>query len=129
MMISMLDKVTIQDLYDSPQRKDLPHVIKFSGGRSSGMLLKLFLDNDLLSAKRGDVVIFNNTSAEHPATYDFTRKCADYTEGKFGIPFFWIEFATYEDAHGGEWTRSPTFKLVNRMPYSPHESTRLSPRR
>lgn len=118
MTISTLDEVNIQDLYGSANRKDLPHVIKFSGGRSSGMLLKLFLDNDLLCAKRGDVVIFNNTSAEHPATYEFTRKCAEYAEDKYGIPFFWIEFATYEDAHGGEWTRSPTFKLVNRSPYS-----------
>ena len=118
MTLSLLDQVSHEDLYGTLSRKELPHVIKFSGGRSSGMLLKLFLDNNLLDANRGDVVVFNNTSAEHPATYEFTRRCAEYTEEKFGIPFFYIEFATYEDAHGGEWTRSPTFKLVNRRPYS-----------
>ena len=50
-----------------------PHVVMFSGGRSSGYMLALALHNGLLRAERGDVVIFNNTSAEHPATYDFVR--------------------------------------------------------
>ena len=118
MTLSRLEQVSLEDLYGNISRKELPHVIKFSGGRSSGMLLKLFLDNNLLDPKRGDVVVFNNTSAEHPATYEFTRRCAEYSEEKFGIPFFYIEFSTYEDAHGGEWTRSPTFRLVNRHPYS-----------
>ena len=49
----------------------LPHVVKFSGGRSSGMLLFTLLENGLLRQERGDVVVFNNTSSEHPETYRF----------------------------------------------------------
>lgn len=105
-------------VYSSEHWQRLPHVMKFSGGRSSGMLLKLFLDSGLLSAERGDVIVFNNTSAEHPATYEFVRQCVNYAEMEFGIPFFWIEFTTYEDAYAGEWTRSPTFRIVNRQKVS-----------
>ena len=117
-MNSWLSRMVRNEIYDSSAWTEFPHVVKFSGGRSSGMLLKLFLDKNWLNAERGDVIVFNNTSAEHPATYEFARKCADYAESQKGIPFFWIEFATYEDAFGGDWTRSPTFRLVNKNPVS-----------
>ena len=99
--------------YDAPEHRSLPHVVKFSGGRSSGMMLMLLLEQGLLDRERGDVVVFNNTSAEHPATYDFVRACARYSETDHGVPFFWIEYATYEDAHNGEWTRRGGYRLVN----------------
>ena len=108
-----------QQIYDTDTYRNLPHVVKFSGGRSSAMLLKLFLDRGLLDAKRGDVIVFNNTSAEHPATYEFVRNCASYAESKFSIPFFWIEFATYEDVSIGDWSRLPTFRMVNHDPKTP----------
>lgn len=96
---------------------ELPHIVKFSGGRSSGMLLLTLLANDILSAKRGDVVVFNNTSSEHPLTYDFVRECKAVTE-QAGIPFFLVEFQTYEDARKGEWTRLASYRLVNDQPFS-----------
>ena len=99
----------------------LPHVVKFSGGRSSGMLLFLLLENGLLQPKRGDVIIFNDTSAEHPETYNFTAKCKRIAEERYGIPFFWIQFQTYEDARGGEWIRLPTYRLVKPVPWSENE--------
>ena len=101
----------------SPQHKTLPHIVKFSGGRSSGMLLMNLLDNKLLKPDRGDVVVFNNTSAEHPATYEFVRQCKAYCEKK-GVPFFWTEFQTYETASGGEYARLPSYRLVNERPHS-----------
>ena len=76
------------------------------------------LEQDFFDPIRGDVIVFNNTSAEHPATYDFVRKCTEYTERTYRIPFFWIEHASYEDASHGEWVRSSTFRLVNREPLS-----------
>lgn len=101
---------------------DTPRVVKFSGGRSSGMLLFILLQSGLLKASRGDVVLFNNTSAEHPKTYNFVAKCKDVVEGGFGIPFFWTEFQTYEDARGSaggsEWGRFRSYRLVNHRPYS-----------
>ena len=81
------------------------------------MLLFVLLENDLLDRDRGDVIVFNNTSAEHPATYRFVRDCMRAAR-PYGIPFYQVEFQTYEDARRGEWTRLPSYRLVNDMPIS-----------
>ena len=99
--------------YRAREHCRLPHVMKFSGGRSSGMLLFTLLENGLLSAERGDVVVFNNTSCEHPETYRFAATCKQIVEQRYGVPFFWVEFQTYEDARRGEWTRLASYRLVN----------------
>ena len=103
--------------YSEKDHSSLPHVVKFSGGRSSGMLLFALLENEILDADRGDVIVFNNTSAEHPDTYRFVHDCMR-TARQYGIPFFQVEFQTYEDARKGEWTRLPTYRLVNDEPRS-----------
>lgn len=104
--------------YKAKKHQSLPHVMKFSGGRSSGLLLFTLLENRLLDPDRGDVIVFNNTSAEHPDTYRFVRDCMRAAR-KYEIPFFHIEFQTYEDARRGEWTRIPTYRLVNDQQKSP----------
>lgn len=104
--------------YRAKKHASLPHVVKFSGGRSSGLLLFTLLESGLLDAARGDVIVFNNTSAEHPETYRFVRHCVRAAR-IYGIPFFQIEFQTYEDARKGEWSRLPTYRLVNDLPKSP----------
>lgn len=104
-------------LYRDRHHAELPHVVKFSGGRSSGMLLLTLLANDILKPERGDVVVFNNTASEHPRTYDFVRQCKLVTE-LHGIPFFLVEFQTFEDARKGEWTRLASYRLVNDEPAS-----------
>ena len=104
--------------YASPEHEALPHVVKFSGGRSSGMLLFTLLERGMLKAKRGDVVVFNNTSAEHPATYEFVRHCKAVCEKTHGVPFFWTEFQTYESAVAGAYTRLPAYRFVNDQPHS-----------
>lgn len=105
---------------DTLQQKTMnkPHIVKFSGGRSSGMMLLELLKQKSLKPERGDVIVFNNTSAEHPATYEFTRKMKALVEEKYGIPFFWIEFQTYEDSSKHGWRRNPSYRLVNENPYS-----------
>ena len=103
--------------YRAKRHRDLPHVVKFSGGRSSGMLLFALLENKILNPDRGDVIVFNNTSSEHPDTYRFTRNC-NRASNRYGVPFFWVEFQTYEDARNGEWTRIPSYRLVNDQPRS-----------
>ena len=113
----MIDLKNIRLEYEAKYHRDLPHVVKFSGGRSSGALLIALLEQGLLDASRGDVVLFNNTSAEHPATYDFIRKCKSFTEKQYCIPFFWIEYVTYEDAYNGDWTRQSSFQLVHDTPF------------
>ncbi len=103
--------------YRSKYHQELPHVVKFSGGRSSGMLLFTLLENGFLKQERGDVVVFNNTSCEHPETYKFAAECKKRVEAA-GIPFFFIQFQTYEDARQGEWRRISSYRLVNEHPFS-----------
>lgn len=103
--------------YRVKHHKTLPHVVKFSGGQSSGLLLFTLLENGILKQERGDVVVFNNTSCEHPETYKFVAECKKRVETA-GIPFFLVQFQTYEDAREGEWQRIPSYRLVNERPFS-----------
>ncbi len=103
--------------YRAKRHEELPHVVKFSGGRSSGMMLFALLENGFLRQERGDVVVFNNTSCEHPETYKFIAECKHRVESA-GIPFFFVEFQTYEDARQGEWRRLASYRLVNEVPFS-----------
>ena len=103
--------------YRAKRHVELPHVVKFSGGRSSGLLLFTLLENGFLKQERGDVVVFNNTSCEHPETYKFVVECKKRVEAA-GIPFFFAQFQTYEDARQGEWRRIPSYRLVNERPFS-----------
>ena len=103
--------------YRAKKHRNFPHVVKFSGGRTSGMLLFTLLENNILDPERGDVIVFNNTSSEHPGTYRFVRDC-EKASSRYGVPFFWIEFQTYEDARNGEWTRLPSYRIVNNEPKS-----------
>ena len=104
--------------YRDAAHERLPHVVKFSGGRSSAMLLFTLLDNSILKQERGDVVVFNNTACEHPETYRFTAECKRRVEQDYGIPVFHVEFQTYEDARRGQWRRLPSYRLVNERPRS-----------
>ena len=56
------------------------HVVSFSGGRTSAYLVYLICS---MAKKHGwDVeFVFMDTGAEHPKTYDFIKKCAEY----FGV--------------------------------------------
>lgn len=103
--------------YRSKHHREFPHVVKFSGGRSSGLLLFTLLENGFLKQERGDVVVFNNTSCEHPETYKFVVECKKRVEAT-GIPFFFVQFQTYEDARQGEWRRITSYRLVNDRPFS-----------
>lgn len=82
------------------------------------MMLMELLKQKKLVPERGDVILFNNTSAEHPATYEFARKMKALAEGEYNIPFFWVEYQTYEDAGKNGWQRKGSYKIVNDRPYS-----------
>ena len=99
-------------MYIDEKHKNLPHIVKFSGGRSSGYMVLKLIERGLLKKKRGDVVIFNNTSAEHPKTYEFVKKIKKEVE-KADIPFFILEFQTYEDKKQDIYDRYSSYKLVN----------------
>lgn len=99
------------------EHRGLPHIVKFSGGRSSAALAFLLAEQGLLEADRGDVILFANTSAEHPGTYMFARECKRRLENDFGLPVFWFEFCTVEDASGGYYVRRPSYRLVRAEPF------------
>ena len=76
--------------YRHSRHEALPHVVKFSGGRSSAALTFLMAKAGLLHPERGDVILFANTSAEHPGTYAFAAECKRRLEQDFGLPFFLV---------------------------------------
>lgn len=104
--------------YYNKNHEKLPHIVKFSGGRSSGFMLLKMLESDMLNKERGDLVLFNNTSAEHSKTYEFVIKCKQICEQEYQIPFFILEFTTYEDSKNGIYDRFSSYRLVNDKPYS-----------
>lgn len=69
-----------------------------------------------LLPERGDVVLFANTSAEHPGTWTFAAECCDRIEADYGLPCLWFEFCTVEDAWRGVYRRRQSYRLVKRQP-------------
>lgn len=64
-------------------RIDGPAVISFSGGRTSGYMLRRVLDEGL----QADVhVLFADTGKERAETYDFVRACAE----RWSVPIHWV---------------------------------------
>lgn len=101
---------------------ELPHIVKFSGGRSSAAMTISLARSDALNAERGDAVLFANTTAEHPATYEFAAKVCDEIEQNHGIPCFWYEFCTVEAAARTGWTRVMSYRLVRRVKSEPNDN-------
>lgn len=102
--------------YRSSDHEELPHVVSFSGGRSSAAVAFMAAEEGLLRAERGDLILFANTSAEHPGTYEFAARCKQRLEDDFGLPFLWFEFCTVEDAWRGEYRRKASYRLVKPVP-------------
>jgi hypothetical protein len=61
-------------------------IISFSGGRSSGMMLKIMQDNALIDSNTH--VIFANTGKEHEETLKFVDECSK----RWSIPVVWLEY-------------------------------------
>ena len=114
---------TLSPAYRREEHREWPHVVKFSGGRSSAFMLLALLKSCVLKPSRGDVILFNNTSAEHPATYRFAAICKRIAEDRYNIPCFWVEFQTFEDARRGRWRRLSSYRLV--QPYRFRETHAL----
>lgn len=102
--------------YRDDAHRDLPHILNFSGGRSSAALAFMAAEEGLLQPERGDLLLFANTSAEHPGTYEFAAECKQRIERDYGLPFLWFEFCTVEDAWRGEYWRRETYRLVKPVP-------------
>lgn len=67
-----------------------PALISFSGGRTSGYLLKHIIDAHGGTLPDHIKVAFANTGKEHEATLDFVRDCS----ANWGVEIAWLEYAT-----------------------------------
>lgn len=105
--------------YMSPEHSALPHIVKFSGGRSSAAMVLSLARSGALDPERGDLILFANTTAEHPATYDFAAQVCDELESRHAIPCLWYEFCTVEESTKSGWSRRPSYRLVRRRRITP----------
>ena len=79
-----------------------PAIISFSGGRSSGYMLRQILDAHGGQLPDDVLVAFANTGKERPETLDFVRDCGEH----WGVKIHWLEWR--EPAHRG----APRFEEV-----------------
>jgi 3'-phosphoadenosine 5'-phosphosulfate sulfotransferase (PAPS reductase)/FAD synthetase len=102
-------KVRLSDQLDAPCRSALvldgPTAISFSGGRTSGYLLRLLLDANGGALPPECHVVFANTGKENEATLRFVRDCCV----NWGVPIVWVEYL----ADGDGW-RQVTFETASR---------------
>ncbi len=102
--------------YRHSDHSEAPHLLSFSGGRSSAAMAFMAAEQGMLRPDRGDAVLFANTSAEHPRTYRFAAECKRRLEERYGLPVFWYEFCTVEDATRGSYRRKASYRLVKPVP-------------
>lgn len=81
-------------------RIDEPFVISFSGGRTSGFMLRMILDAFGGSIPSGSHVCFANTGKEHEATLEFVRDISE----RWGVDIVWVERMFRQD---------PSFRIVD----------------
>ncbi len=65
-----------------------PALISFSGGRTSGYMLKHILDAHGGTLPDDVFVAFANTGKEMPETLDFVQECS----GQWSVPITWLEY-------------------------------------
>jgi 3'-phosphoadenosine 5'-phosphosulfate sulfotransferase (PAPS reductase)/FAD synthetase len=88
-------------------------VISFSGGRTSGVMLRKILDAHGGTLPADVVVIFCNTGKEREETLDFVQEVAD----RWGVPVVWLEYVAtpsgkFRKKDGKELWRH-TFKVAD----------------
>lgn len=70
-----------------------PSLISFSGGRTSGYMLKKIIDAHNGELPDDMYVVFANTGKEMPQTLDFIKDCAD----KWDVHIHWLELEIAEE--------------------------------
>lgn len=82
--------------------------ISFSGGRTSGYMTKLLLDN--FSDQYEFIVTFANTGMEDTRTLDFVNNCDKY----FGFSTVWLEADVYHNQRKGTGFKIVTYETASR---------------
>ena len=107
---------------DDPFDISGPALISFSGGRTSGYMLRRILDCGL----QPDVhVVFSNTGKERPETLDFVRDCGV----DWGVPIVWLEYRDdgFAEVDHGSASRdgSPFAALIRKRKFLPNPVARF----
>ena len=106
---------------------DGPVAIQFSGGRTSGYMLKHILD-----AHNGELppnchVLFQNTGREMPETLDFVQECS----ARWSVPVIWIEYREDEQgyavvSHNSASRNGEPFEaLIRKRKFLPNQQARF----
>ena len=71
----------------NPYKIESPALISFSGGRTSGFMLKQIIDAYEGTLPKDIYVVFANTGKEMPQTLDFVKDCAE----RWDCKIYWLE--------------------------------------
>ena len=90
----------------NPYLIEQPFVVSFSGGRTSGYMLRQILDAHGGKMPQGGQVIFCNTGKERTETLDFVERCSL----EWGVEIIWLEYRRWLEDPGpapGRWLCKP----------------------
>ena len=111
----------------SPYRVPRPAVVSFSGGRTSGYLLKHVVDACGGALPPDVAVVFANTGMERPETLDFVAACAR----AWRVEVIWAEYdwdaphrTRIVDARSASRDGAPYAALVERKGFVPNATLR-----
>lgn len=108
----------------NPYRVDPPFYVSFSGGRTSGYLLRHVLNAWDGIMPPGGHALFANTGREHESTYEFVERI-----GREWCPVTWIEWSPsgYEVRNPQTASRSgePFAALITKRNYLPNPIARF----
>lgn len=82
MDLSLRERKKKPAFFDS-ELAEMPHVVSFSGGRTSGFMLRKLLDAGLKP-----IILFANTGKERDETLDFVHE----VETQWGVDVTWLEY-------------------------------------
>jgi 3'-phosphoadenosine 5'-phosphosulfate sulfotransferase (PAPS reductase)/FAD synthetase len=111
-----------------PYRIEGPALIAFSGGRSSGYMLKHIVDAHGGTLPDDVKVQFSNTGREMPETLDFVQECSS----RWNVPIVWLEYDEASEhrtkivSHNSASRNGEPFKaLIDNRGYLPNPVTRF----
>lgn len=110
-----------------PYRIQPPGIVSFSGGRTSGFMLRKIIDAFGGSLPDDIKVVFCNTGREHHATYDFI----DNVSQKWNCGITWIEwmpekpFVRMVDSASADRDGKIFAQLIEKKRYLPNPITRF----
>lgn len=103
-----------------------PACISFSGGRTSGYMLRRILDAHGGALPTDVLAVFANTGKERPETLDFVRDCGE----RWGVPIVWLEYAGAKnfrvvDHASASRNGEPFETIIRERSYLPNPVTRF----